>query len=113
MLRGVLEEYKRLLLGKREELMTSRHAHASLATLPRGAVGDLADQAAAQTEVKLELRLRQSNDHLLRAIREALERIATGNYGFCEACRRPIPRVRLKTVPWTRFCRDCKERPET
>ncbi|PYV24970.1 MAG: hypothetical protein DMG27_11530 [Acidobacteria bacterium] len=28
---------------------------------------------------------------------------------MCEACNRPIAEARLKVVPWTRLCRDCKE----
>ena len=89
--------------------MAARNAHASLAPSTGDVVGDLADQAAAQTEVKLAIRLREGDDHLLRAIAEALARIDKGRYGICELCQRAIPQARLNLVPWTRFCRDCKE----
>jgi hypothetical protein len=33
-----------------------------------------------------------------------------GNIRVCEACKRPIAKPRREAVPWTRLCRDCKER---
>jgi len=68
------------------------------------------EQAAAQTEAQLQTQLHQSDARLLRAIEEALARIRHGTFGMCEVCRRPIGKARLNAVPWTRVCRDCKER---
>jgi RNA polymerase-binding transcription factor DksA len=28
----------------------------------------------------------------------------------CEGCKEPISKARLEAVPWTRVCRECKER---
>lgn len=108
-----LDRYRRLLLSKQKEVLAREREEAEGIPAAGHLLGDLGDQAVAERETRVQLQLRQSNDHLLRAIREALERIATGNYGICESCQRPIPHARLKVVPWTRFCRDCKERPET
>lgn len=41
------------------------------------------------------------------AIRQALRRIESGNYGFCVSCREPIDRNRLKAVPTAETCIDC------
>jgi RNA polymerase-binding transcription factor DksA len=30
----------------------------------------------------------------------------------CETCQQPISKARLEAVPWTRHCRDCKERAQ-
>jgi DnaK suppressor protein len=46
----------------------------------------------------------------LRAVEAALARIRDGTFGICEACQNPISRARLEAVPWTRHCRDCKQR---
>jgi DnaK suppressor protein len=46
----------------------------------------------------------------LRAVEAALARIRHGTFGICEACQNPISRARLEAVPWTRHCRDCKQR---
>jgi DnaK suppressor protein len=39
-----------------------------------------------------------------------LARISHGAYGVCEGCKRSISKARLEAVPWTRHCRDCKDR---
>ncbi len=104
-----LDWYQTVLLAKRLELLSARNSNLVLA--PPGAEprGDLTDQASAETEAKVQVRLRQTEDRLLRAIDEALARIAQGAFGVCEACRHPISKARLNAVPWTRLCRDCKE----
>ncbi len=40
-------------------------------------------------------------------IRQTLHRIATGTYGICERCHRPIGRSRLNAVPTAPACIDC------
>ncbi len=54
--------------------------------------------------------MRQTDGRLLKAIEDALARIPAETFGVCEACKRPIAKVRLEAVPWTRLCRNCKER---
>ena len=43
----------------------------------------------------------------IRNIDIALTRMAEGDYGRCEACRRPIRVKRLQAVPWTAYCVKC------
>jgi RNA polymerase-binding transcription factor DksA len=38
----------------------------------------------------------------LREIEDALERLRTGRYGRCETTGRPIPKSRLREMPWRR-----------
>jgi len=38
----------------------------------------------------------------------ALGRIADGTYGACERCHQPIPKPRLKALPFARLCVACK-----
>lgn len=104
-----LDRYKQLLLAKRRELTAARSGRGGLASAAREPRGDLGDQATAETEARLQVRLRQTEGHLLRAIEEALARIAQATFGVCETCRHPVSKVRLDAVPWTRHCRDCKE----
>ena len=42
----------------------------------------------------------------LAAIGKALDRINTGGYGICLACRSPIADERLDALPATAVCRD-------
>jgi len=72
--------------------------------------GDHVDQANANAEAELQIHLHQTNLRLLRAIEDALARIRNGTFGICEVCQNQISRTRLKAVPWTRHCCDCKER---
>jgi RNA polymerase-binding transcription factor DksA len=39
-----------------------------------------------------------------------LVRIRQGRFGVCEVCEQAISKARLEAVPWTRHCRECKER---
>lgn len=43
----------------------------------------------------------------LAAIRDALERIESGNYGRCLTCDTAIAEERLDAVPTTTVCRTC------
>ena len=38
----------------------------------------------------------------------AILRIAAGTYGACERCHQPIPKPRLKALPYARLCVACK-----
>jgi RNA polymerase-binding transcription factor DksA len=46
------------------------------------------------------------------AVRDALAKLASGTYGNCETCHRPIPVARLEAVPYARRCLSCQERME-
>ena len=41
-------------------------------------------------------------------IDHALAKIANGTYGLCERCGQPIPRARLRALPYARLCVACK-----
>ncbi|MBX6422469.1 TraR/DksA C4-type zinc finger protein [Thermosulfurimonas sp. F29] len=49
---------------------------------------------------------------VLGEIREALSRMARGEYGRCVDCGRWIRLRRLETIPWAKRCRSCQERWE-
>src|SRR6266852_2797707 len=48
-----------------------------------GLEGDLIDQANADAESELQIRLHQTDTRLLRAMDEALTRISQGTFGMC------------------------------
>lgn len=41
-------------------------------------------------------------------VEEALARITTGEYGYCGHCQKPIARLRLRALPFTTLCIECK-----
>ena len=105
-----LTRYKRLLLAKQHGLSINRAEGGAVVLAAGGSQGDLIDEANLDAEAELQIQVRQSDVRLLRGIEEALTRISRGTFGVCEVCRRRISRARLEAVPWTRLCRDCKER---
>ena len=104
-----LFRYKNLLLAKQQELTSGK----SLTDLiPAGGEprGDPVDMAAGEASATVQMRLRQTDSKLLRAIEDALMRIRQERFGTCEECGQPISKAHLEAVPWARWCRDCKER---
>ncbi len=97
-----LVRYKNLLLTKRQELTTGQ----SLAdSIPAGGEpgGDPVDMAVSETTTAVQIRLKQTDSKLLRAIEDALTRIRQERFGICEECGQPINKARLEAVPWARL----------
>jgi len=107
-----LQRYKRLLLAKRDELATRHNTAGSPAPISN-LQGDSGDQANADAEADLHIRLRQSDSQLLRAIDAALRRITHDRFGVCEECGSPISKARLEALPWAPLCRDCMEQEQS
>lgn len=108
-----LSPYKDALLRKRGELLAAGSAakpiqQAGMENNSRQ--GDLADQAAGNNEVHIQLKLKQTDAKILQAIEEALVRLQKGTYGVCRDCGEPVAPARLKAIPWTRVCITCKEK---
>ncbi|MDP7558211.1 MAG: TraR/DksA C4-type zinc finger protein [Candidatus Marinimicrobia bacterium] len=63
----------------------------------------------AQEREKAFLWLTRENN-FIRFLDEALDRIANGSYGSCIVCEELIPVARLKEVPHTQHCVECKNK---
>ncbi len=105
-----LNHYKRLLLEKQQELLAAGGDAGVHVPAAGTSHGDSIDEANADAEAELEIRLHQTDGRLLRAIEEALARIKWETFGVCGACGQQISKARLGVVPWTHLCRRCKER---
>jgi len=107
-----LLRYKNLLLAKQRELFSRKDLVDAIhfADEPRG---DPVDMAAGETGAAVQIRLKETDSRLSRAIDDALTRIRQGRFGTCEKCGQSISKARLEVVPWARHCKDCKERQET
>ena len=73
---------------------------------------DLGDQASAESDRNLLLRLRGREQKLMKKIDEALKRIEDGTFGICETCGEKIATKRLQARPVTTLCIDCKTTQE-
>jgi DnaK suppressor protein len=107
-----LQRYKKLLLEKQRDVSSAKPDAKTCVPGAGGGEGDLIDQANADAEAELQIRLHQTDGRLLRAIEEALARMRRGTYGVCTTCKHPISKARLEAVPWTRLCKQCKERQD-
>ena len=107
-----VEIYRDALMRKRGELLGGPAAKPLQWTMENnsGRQGDMADQAAGNNEVHIQLRLKQTDAKILQAIDEALMRIEKGSFGICKDCGEPIAEARLNANPWTRVCITCKEK---
>ena len=97
----VLNEEMRTLLG--EAGKTVSEMTAENVNFP-----DPTDRATQESDRSFELRIRDRERKLINKIKEALERIAQGEFGICELCGEGISEGRLKARPVTTLCIDCK-----
>lgn len=96
----MLEYFRQSLLSWKNELIKESEStiHKTLQTTELQKP-DLADRASAETDHALELRTRDRERKLIKKINQALERIADGEYGYCEETGEEISIARLKARP--------------
>jgi DnaK suppressor protein len=73
---------------------------------------DDVDQASADAEQALRMRLRNREMLLIKKVDEALRRIEEGTFGTCQACENDIEIKRLEARPTATLCIACKEDEE-
>ena len=81
-----LAYFYQLLNAQREELMDDRASVLNDVRMAEknetAGVGDEQDQASAEQEITMNLRMSERNTNLLQKINAALERIENGTYGY-------------------------------
>ena len=75
-------------------------------------VPDPADRATIEEEHALELRTRDRERKLLKKVQQALARIDSGDYGYCEETGEPIGIPRLLARPTATLSLEAHERRE-
>lgn len=105
-----LKKFKSLLEQKRDQIVNSPGKRTHWENMQSSRHGDFVDQASEDNEVHVNIRLRQTDAKLLRAIESALIRIENGTFGICTSCEDDIGHARLQAVPWTSVCIECKEK---
>ena len=106
------EYFRQKLLRWRTSLL--READGTLASLSQGGIheADITDRASVETDRALELRTRDRARKLIAKIDQALARIETGAYGFCEETDEPIGLKRLEARPIATLSIEAQERHE-
>lgn len=112
-----LHYFRKILLEKRHEIMRQIRnvKNVEMENSQKEANGDLsgysfhlADQGSDSIERDRTYLTMQHDSHSLREIDDALDKIDEGTYGLCELCDSPIDIERLKYIPETSLCKDCK-----
>lgn len=103
----ILEEEKNKILQKAKQAM----ANGSI-QIDTNEMMDDVDLASATIEQNLTFRLLDRDRKLLSGIERALEKLETGEYGYCEGTGEPIPKRRLELRPWCRYSVKYKEQLE-
>lgn len=108
------EHYRQLLLNRSDELQgvaqTGREA-AETVELDQSKVGRLSRMDALQAQAMSQERERRREQELQR-ITSALERLDSGDYGYCLQCDEPIAAPRLEFDPAVTLCIQCACRIE-
>ena len=76
------------------------------------AARDEEDQATVSLMAETNLTLLGPKRQELEAIEDALNRLESGEYGYCEVCGQPIEPRRLEIMPETPLCRNCMSHRE-
>jgi len=111
-----LDEVRELLVADRaiyQEQATSLRAEADSLALEREPGDVQFDEESGEggtVTVDRERNLALSGQALLAVeeIDDALRRIDDKTYGYCERCFQPIPKPRLRALPYARLCVACK-----
>jgi DnaK suppressor protein len=107
-----LEYFQRKLLSwKADLLVETRETLEGLQGTTRN-IPDSADRASEETDRSLELRTRDRQRKLVTKIDSALQRIAEGEFGYCEVTGEPISLKRLDARPIATMSLEAQERHE-
>ena len=107
-----LEYFQRKLLSLKADLLVeTRETLEGLQGTTRN-IPDSADRASEETDRSLELRTRDRQRKLVTKIDSALQRIAEGEFGYCEVTGEPISLKRLDARPIATMSLEAQERHE-
>ena len=106
-----LDFFRQKLLTLKEDILknaseTTEHLRENIL------VPDPADRATIEEEHALELRTRDRERKLLKKVEQALTRIDSGDYGWCEETGEPIGLNRLIARPTANLSLEAQERRE-
>lgn len=106
-----LDFFRQKLLTLKEDILknaseTTEHLRENIL------VPDPADRATIEEEHALELRTRDRERKLLKKVEQALGRIESGDYGWCEETGEPIGLNRLIARPTANLSLEAQERRE-
>jgi DnaK suppressor protein len=103
-----LDHFREILSSVKLELMDDIERTVHTMQDEATSFADPNDRASQESDIALELRNRDRERKLIKKIDEALGRINSGEYGFCDSCGVEIGLKRLEARPTATMCIDCK-----
>ena len=118
--REQLDFYRDLLMNERKKVMKIIEGiNENLSKNIRDAVGNVSSYATHLADLGTDSDEREKETYMLdrelrnlKNIDNALKRIHDKTYGVCNYCGEDISSTRLKAVPYTEFCINCKRNEE-
>ena len=107
-----MEEIRKILLDEKEKIGLEIKSRQINQFNTERDVGDEVDNSVVEQERELNLLLQDREKQHLEAIEEALQRIETGEYGFCDECGDQIDQKRLMVMPLAQLCITCQQNEE-
>jgi DnaK suppressor protein len=68
------------------------------------------DAAQETLERSQSMAIGESLRDMLDSVNNALKKLETGTYGFCDSCGKEIPKARLEIMPAATMCTACRAR---
>lgn len=113
MLKAKRKDYfRQLLTGQLEELLGKGNQTAVSVAETTEKFLDFTDQATQESDMDLNIHMKERDSRLEAKIKEALARVEDGTYGICDDCGKKISEERLKARPVTTMCIKCKRKQE-
>ncbi len=109
------QEMKEKLLAEREELLAKLNSEEdkfrteAMVSSGRGDSSDLSSDEGSYRNMEA---LNAMDAKKLKSIENALKRINEGKYGYCLQCGKKIPEGRLRAIPSSVLCVECKSENE-
>ena len=116
-----LQRFRKLLVEEKDRVTQSLAQHEKIimhtddqSGLETGKAhsNHMADQGSDEFQYETTIKFAKTEGRYLYNIEEALRRIEDGTYGKCQECNSAIALPRLRRLPYTRLCIECKEKEE-
>ena len=103
-----MEEIKRLLLEEKAALLENIREKTGNQNKLQNDIGDAIDSSVEEQDRELDLLLQDRDQARLKGIENALQRMESDDFGYCDECGENISKKRLMAVPLTNMCINCQ-----
>ena len=107
-----LQQFKKILTKQLETLQAKSNQNRVTALAESEQISDFTDQATLESDIDMNIHIKERDSKLIIKIKDALVRIENGDYGICDECGEEISEARMEARPVTTVCIDCKREQE-